>query len=88
MYTILVVGDEVFITGALAQMVSSKYQTYIDGIRLAFYRMGAVVGFAVSTLEYQRMDITSGLHLFIILVSIIILLTRSSVMKNPKIVIS
>ena len=92
MYCVLyipnIVVEEIFLVGALAQMVSSKYQVFADGIRLTAYRMGGITALSMSALIFDRMNIVATVHVGIILLCFVLLIIRRETLKNPTIVIS
>lgn len=87
-YLALGVGEEVFITSMYAQLISSQYQMFAEGIRFGVYRFGAVMGFVVTAFGFKNMLLVSAVHSVLITLNIIVLVLRRSYLKNPTIVIS
>ena len=88
LYLPSMVVDEVFLVATLAQMVSSKYQVFADGIRLTVYRMGGIVALSISALIFDRMIIVTMVHIGITLWCLVLLIVRRETLRNPTIVIS
>ena len=84
----MVVVEEVFLTSTLAQLISSKYQVFADGIRLSFYRLGAVVALSASPLIFERMNIVTIVHVCIAIVCFVLLIMRRETFSNPTILVT
>ena len=87
MYVCITASQEVFLTSSLAQMVSSKYQVFADGVRLTVYRLGAVLTLAISALIFDYMIVVSPVHISFMLMCLGLLVWRGKMLSEPVIVI-
>lgn len=85
MVVFVVIADEVFFVGVLAQMVSSEYQIFADGVRLTAYRIAGGIAFFAASYTLDNMFISSGVHIFLIFVSITLLIIRRRTLQNSSI---
>lgn len=85
MVVFVVIADEVFFVGVLAQMVSSEYQIFADGVRLTAYRIAGGIAFYAASYTLDNMFISSGVHIFLIFVSITLLIIRRRTLQNSSI---
>ena len=64
LHGLFTLAEEVCLVGILAKMVSSSIQTFADGVRFTMYRLGSVLGFAISVYVFPYMDIVAVVHWF------------------------
>lgn len=82
-----IIYEDVFLVNAIAKMVSSKYQTFADSIRLSFSRLGALSGMLSAPFLFKYLTIAGLIVIGIILSGCFILVVRRKTFQNPAIII-
>ena len=82
-----IIYEDVFLVNAIAKMVSSKYQTFADSIRLSFSRLGALSGMLSAPFLFKYLTIAGLIIIGIILSGCFILVVRRKTFQNPAIII-
>ena len=85
--TFLLIVEEVFLVGCLANMVGSSIQVFSDGVRLTMYRLGSLLALTTSALVFDQILIVGSVHLFIIAVCLVGLYIRRKSFSNQRILI-
>lgn len=75
------------LVGILAQLVSSRHQTFADGMRLTFFRTGAVVGFVIYSMIFHWLNVVSLLHIAILMILLVVTVVRRNVLRDPRIIV-
>ena len=88
MFTVLVLIRDVFVGSFLARMVSSRFQSTVDGIRLVVSRLGAIVAMSSAAYALPKIDIVGTALIGMVIVFAFLLFHRRRTMKNPKVIIS
>lgn len=84
---VLIVKD-VFLGGFFAKMVSTKYQSYADSIRLIFARLGAIVASIATPYVVSILNIVGWVYLVLILLLGLFLVFRRKTLQKPTVLVT
>ena len=87
LFSNVTVIKDVFLGGFFAKMISSKYQSLGEGIRLTVCRVGSLTAFLSAPFALKRIDIIGWIYIGIILFLGILLFARRKTLGDPKIII-
>ena len=87
LFSNVMVIKDVFLGGFLAKMISSKYQSRGDSVRLTVCRVGSLTAFLSAPFALKRIDIIGWIYIGIILFLGILLFARRKTLGDPKIII-
>ena len=88
LFTDVVLIRDIFVGSFLARMVPSRYQSTVDGIRLAVSRLGAVVAMSSSVYVLPYVEIVGTVLICCVVVFAVMLFVRRRTMMNPTVILS
>ena len=87
LFSLIVSGEDIFLTCTIAKLVKPDIQTFADGIRLIFYMIGCVLATgSVVFAEKHRNILFMGL-LIVFLFSLSLIFMRRKTLMNPQAVV-
>ena len=86
-FALVILMEEVFLVACLANLTSSRVQTFAESVRLSMNRLGALVSLLTAAFLYEWITIVGCVYIGIVLIITICLCMRRNVLKNPSIII-
>ena len=83
----IVIIRDAFLCGFLAKMVSSRFQSLTDGIRVVISRVGAIAALSSAPYALEKIEIIGVVYICIILTFGCLLIFRQKTMSQPRIII-
>ena len=87
LFSNVMIIKDVFLRGFLAKMISSKYQSLGDSVRLTASRIGSITALLSAPFALEQIDIIGWIYIGALLFLGILLLVRRKTLGNPKIII-
>ena len=87
LFSLIICGEDIFLTCTIAKLVKPDIQTFADGIRLIFYMIGCVLATGSVVFAQKHRNILFMGLLIVFLFSLSLLFMRRKTLMNPHAVV-